>query len=82
MIVFVLIMTFFGQYKQYNQTCYIVKFPEIHFNVIPLHDHTAVGVGCSHRHEDILFKGEDVRGHGLNGNGLMTHKVYEMKTQK
>lgn len=42
------------------QTCYIVKFPEIHFNVIPLHDQTAVGVWSSHCHVDVLFKGEDV----------------------
>lgn len=63
------------------QTCYIVKFPEIHFNVIPLHHHTAVGVGGSHRHVDVLFEGEDVRWHGLNGNGLMTHKVCEMQTE-
>lgn len=43
------------------QTCYIVKFPEVHFNVIPLHDHAAVGVGGGHCHVDVLFKGEDVR---------------------
>lgn len=63
------------------QTCYVVKFSEIHFNVIPLHDHTAVGVGGSHRHVDVFFEGEDVRWHGLNGNGLMTHKVCEKQTK-
>lgn len=64
------------------QTCYIIKFPEVHFNVIPLHDHAAVGVGCSHRHVDVLFKGEDIRRHGLNGNGLMTHEVCEAQERK
>ena len=42
------------------QTCDIIKFPEVHFDVVPLHDHAAVGVGSSHGHVDVLFEGEDV----------------------
>lgn len=43
------------------RTCDIIKFSEVHFNVVPLHDHAAVGVRSSHRHKDVLFEGEDVR---------------------
>lgn len=42
------------------QTCDIVKFSEIHLDVIPLHDHTAVGVRSSHGDVDVLFKREDI----------------------
>lgn len=68
-------MTVSGRY----QTCYIVKFPKIHFNVIPLHDHAAVGVWGSQRHIDVLLEGENVCRHGLNRNGLMTHKICSHK---
>lgn len=57
------------------QTCNVIKFPEVHLDVIPLHHHTAVGVGRGHRHVDVLLEGEDVSGHGLDGDGLVTHKV-------
>lgn len=69
------------QQKQAYCTCDVVQFPEVHFNVIPLHDHTAVGVGGGHRHKDVLFEGEYVCRHGLNGNGLVTHKVCGMHTK-
>lgn len=63
------------------QTCYIIKFSEVQFNVIPLHDYAAVGVWGGHRYKDVVFEGEDVRWYGLNGDGLMTHKVCEMRTK-